>query len=489
MAQEYLDNNGNLKFSLFMSFNQELVEEGIGIVDFNIYSSTQYLNIIKINYTYAEGSIDFQLNKEIVVAPKKDTTILEFAGTTIPIVTYSFDFKVSNIKSNHGYLVLDVKGLVGDLGVGVFEGEYGDGLLVTNEYGMPSNFGSSTPFSSLFNIDDTTQKFEINLRYAKNGVLEFCIVTTSFQIPISSWRITGHLEDYTDAVYELKTDSNGNEYYSFKYLRDRTLKTFNMPDTYNGKDVLEIEERAFDGAACLIHLTLSNKVKSIGDYAFANTKLMSLTIPESLETIGSWAFSNCNRLVQLRDLSNKYVSLSGVWSDMPVETIYDKTTQFSGVFSEYDENGIMFYTINGKKYIMDYIGNDTVVDLSQYTDVYGLADMVIRGNTKITKIILPEGMVWVGRECFDNMPNLRLLILSSTISQIENSAFSYINSSSDLIIKINSSNFPSDYMVSNVVYSTPYRENWTLMVPKGCLSNFTSTRVGSYEVAAIIEAE
>ncbi|MBO5884409.1 MAG: hypothetical protein J6Q51_01280, partial [Clostridia bacterium] len=73
--------------------------------------------------------------------------------------------------------------------------------------------------------------------------------------------------------------------------------------------------------------------------------------------------------------------------------------------------------------------------------------------------------------------------------QIENSAFSYINSSSDLIIQINSSHFPSEYMVSNVVYSTPYRENWTLMVPKGCLSNFTSTRVGSYEVAAIIEAE
>lgn len=493
VTQEYLNENGSLEFSLFTSYNPAILEEGITCVDYNIYSSTQNLNVSKVTYTYTEGVTEFELNKSFTVVPRFRTTTTSIGSTPITITTYSFDFRVTNIKSNHGYLILNVNGSIGDWGVGVFDGHYGDGSLVTNQYGLPTNYGSSTPFSSIFAISDTQQKFEINLRYAVGGVMEFCIVTTSIQSPIASWVITGHLEDYSDAVYELKTDSNGNEYYSFKYLRDKTLTSYNMPDTYNGKDVLEIGEKAFEGASNLMYLTLSNKLQTIGDYAFSNLKIFTITIPQSVENIGRSIFTDCNRLVQIRMLSTAsgyiYGSNAGIWTAFPTQVIYDSTTKFDGVFSDYDANGIMFYTINNTKYIFDYIGDETVVDLSSYTDVYGLADAVFKNNTKITKIVLPEGLVWIGRDCFEGMASLRRLILSSTVKSIDSWQFNSINGSSDLIIEMKGTTFPSWYSIPGVVTSIPYTVSWTLMVPKGCAENYTDNRVGVYKVANIIEAE
>ena len=80
--------------------------------------------------------------------------------------------------------------------------------------------------------------------------------------------------------------------------------------------VSAIGANAFDGCLNLVGVTFGSAIKSIGDYAFTCSGLLSVTIPDSIENIGSCAFYNCTSLsrVEFKPLTAPAIGASAFYN-------------------------------------------------------------------------------------------------------------------------------------------------------------------------------
>ncbi len=79
-------------------------------------------------------------------------------------------------------------------------------------------------------------------------------------------------EAETFLIYEIKTVQSflmKKDVAVVTGVRDKTIESVVVPTTYNGVEVAQIGERAFEGCTNLNSITLSNKITSIHDYAFS----------------------------------------------------------------------------------------------------------------------------------------------------------------------------------------------------------------------------
>jgi hypothetical protein len=75
-------------------------------------------------------------------------------------------------------------------------------------------------------------------------------------------------------------------------------------------DVIEIEADAFQGCTSLTSITIPNSVTSIGDSAFAYTKVNNVIIPNSVINIGQQVFEGCSSLSNIT-IGNNVQSIGG----------------------------------------------------------------------------------------------------------------------------------------------------------------------------------
>ena len=70
-----------------------------------------------------------------------------------------------------------------------------------------------------------------------------------------------------------------------------------IPDTYRGKPVTAIGNKAFFNKSDVTGVTFGKNIESIGEFAFANCSyLTELVLPENLKTLGASAFASCRLL-------------------------------------------------------------------------------------------------------------------------------------------------------------------------------------------------
>ncbi len=93
-------------------------------------------------------------------------------------------------------------------------------------------------------------------------------------------------------------------------LGEATISTlFPYLQTFTGEQILTLPDNAFSGCSKLKNINLPS-VKSIGDYAFADTLVTKLSF-ETLETVGPYSFADMTKLteVNLPALTNMYTTL------------------------------------------------------------------------------------------------------------------------------------------------------------------------------------
>lgn len=108
------------------------------------------------------------------------------------------------------------------------------------------------------------------------------------------------LKYFAETSMNLKYASinNGEAYEVFRGTEENTDLV--IAEYYNGKPVVSIGERAFEGFDVLKRVTIPNAVKNIKDWAFAKCNgLLNIDIPQSVEEIGNYAFANCSGLKSL----------------------------------------------------------------------------------------------------------------------------------------------------------------------------------------------
>ncbi len=190
--------------------------------------------------------------------------------------------------------------------------------------------------------------------------------------------------------------------------------------------VTSIEDCAFFGCSSLTAITLPEGVTSIRGLAFCNcSSLTAITIPEGVTWIGEAAFDNCTALKEVifedgsETLSlhcNNYYSGGtgqGLFYDCPLESVY--------------------------------LGRNLSYDTSRY---YGYSPFY--NNTKLTSVIIGDGVTSIGEYAFYNCRSLTAITIPEGVTSIGNYAFDNCTALKEVIFEDGSETLSLGY---NYYYS------------------------------------
>lgn len=130
------------------------------------------------------------------------------------------------------------------------------------------------------------------------------------------------LKDYLqkDEVVDFVTNEKGETFY-FDMIDSETVKITKyecgddkhalvIPETLDGKTVVEIAEAAFRTCNAITSISIPATVKTIGDYAFEGCQLLTeINIPATVKTIGKSAFGGCTGVTAVSFAEGSTVSV------------------------------------------------------------------------------------------------------------------------------------------------------------------------------------
>lgn len=336
-------------------------------------------------------------------------------------------------------------------------------------------------YASFYMSGLKTVTFDKDTFRIPQDLLSYCINLETVTIPESVGCISPYAFYRCIALNSVKLPSNLNSLGYEAFAECWNLKSINIPNTlsridngwiepmsyrtlrgpfsYSGIESAtiqngckEIVNQLFQDCTKLSSIAIPSTVKTIGDYAFNNSKLREINIPDSVTTIGDHAFSYCVYLSSIK-LPSKLKSLgafslyytgdlkpitipptcskigSNLFYSSCVDWIYGTKSseaykiakQYSIPFKEYHFEGATYTVGKGiYKITKDLNKNGTVTfvkpDKTTYTNFTIPSTVKIAGRTyKVTSI---------GANAFKNNKKLKTLtIKSSTITSIGAGAF------------------------------------------------------------------
>jgi hypothetical protein len=139
------------------------------------------------------------------------------------------------------------------------------------------------------------------------------------------------------------------------------------------------------------NITVPNTVTSIGNFAFANGRLLStVTIPASVTSIGEGAFRNCIHLMRI-------------------------IVESGNRNYESDSAGVLYRITNYGQRLIQYPRGRTATEYKIPTDgPISIADRAFEGNIHLRRVVIPGNVTDIGQSAFANLPNIVSVILSST---------------------------------------------------------------------------
>ena len=170
-----------------------------------------------------------------------------------------------------------------------------------------------------------------------------------------------------------------------------------------------IEKDTFGECISLENIQLSNNTTEIEEIAFYNCiSLKSIYLPDSLKKIGSAAFFNCSSLSTV-NMPEGIESVGG--------NVFDGTEVFEN--SVADEYGSVYL---GKVLLYNRGLNSTVI-VKDSTKV--IANAVFINNSGLREIELPEGIIEIGDNCFENCIALKKINIKEGLKRIGINAFAH----------------------------------------------------------------
>lgn len=200
--------------------------------------------------------------------------------------------------------------------------------------------------------------------------------------------------------------------------------------------IKNIGSSAFEGCYALQNFTIPKNVTNIYSRAFAMCVFDNIELPDTVELIGSYAFLNCVNITEivLPDSVSKIedyafkgcVNLKDV--KLPSTYFWMGTGVFDG--TEYTGTGDDF-VITDDGALVQYLGTDTEVVVPEGVTRIGSAFM---GRKDITKIVLPDGLLYISKNAFKDCSGLTELIIPDTVLEIESRAFDGCANIKELVI-------------------------------------------------------
>ena len=216
-----------------------------------------------------------------------------------------------------------------------------------------------------------------------------------------------------DTVLTLPESYNGEKYEIYKraFCNNDQITSVTIPDS-----VTSIGGYAFYYCTNLTSVTIGNNVTSIGDSAFFGcVNLTNVIIPDSIISIGYVAFGRCLKLVEVINKSSLNIIVN---SDDYGYVGHYAIEVHTGDSKIVNKDGYLFYTYNGVNYLVNYVGNDTVLTLpeSYNGENYEIYKYAFLENDKIISVTVPGSVTNIGEGAFDVCAKLVEVINKSSLN-------------------------------------------------------------------------
>ena len=210
--------------------------------------------------------------------------------------------------------------------------------------------------------------------------------------------------------------SSNPVYYAKKlYVNGELLTNLVIPE-----GVTEIKDYAFAGCSQITRLNIPASVTSIGEGAFYRcANLASVTISEGLTvaSIGKKAFTDCFKLAEIINKSSINITKGSLANGA---IAYYAIEIHNGESKTINKDNYLFYTCGSSNYLIEYIGNDTVLTLpeSYNGQGYEIYNYAFAGFSDLTAITIPRGATAIGDYAFSDCSCLTSLTIPDSIASI-----------------------------------------------------------------------
>lgn len=387
-------------------------------------------NVLMLDYIVEEGNANYcaedgvLFNKEktcIEAYPVGRTVDYRIPDSVTTIASSAFNYYTTESFSNTGVCTIDLNNVT------TFNSEaFRNSSLTSIDLSNMTNIGSKS-FSACYNLS----KVVLGDKLTSLGMSSFsqCYDLTEIVIPSG----IKELEEKVFASTGLTSITFESPSVLAKIgpsaLSGTRLTSITIPST-----VKEIANGAFADAIFLseVNFEIGNQLETIGITAFAKTfSLKTITLPETVRSLGDYAFQN-SALQNIRIPAgltslgkNPFVDCA----DLSTVTVAPENTHYQTIDGVlYTKTGVTF-TIGGVDYtpttyaLVCYPGGLTATTYTVDANTEMIAHSAFMGITKLSDIILPEGLVEIHERAFERCIGLTKLDVPDSVKQIGRYAF------------------------------------------------------------------
>lgn len=219
-----------------------------------------------------------------------------------------------------------------------------------------------------------------------------------------------------------------------------------------GDNVTIIPNNLFDNCSSLKKVSMSNSVKSIGNYAFSTTALETVMIPENVTFMGDGAFSSCDSLKSLY-YNAEFCNMEGN-NESPIFAFCNALENV--VFGENVKNipfGLLYYCQN-------------LTEVQIPNSVVEIGAQAFNGSN-LSKIEIPDNVVKIGERAFQHCYNVSSIKIGKSVEEIGKYAFRNC-SSANLVTSL--SQIPP--MATDVIFNDYTYNYGNLNVPTNSVDDY-----------------
>ena len=179
----------------------------------------------------------------------------------------------------------------------------------------------------------------------------------------------------------------------------------------------------------LTNIVIPDSVISIGNSAFANTKLSYINIPNSVKDVGGEVFYGCNSLTNV----NIPDSVTRIWG-----STFKDCSSLTGLIIPNSVTRIDGEAFSGCNSLINTIIEGTITYIGEYAFEHCTGELIINGNipsqtgqmrgnfnnSDFTRISISYGVTTIGSGAFSNCSSLTSVTIPDSVTMIGEYAFS-----------------------------------------------------------------
>lgn len=256
-------------------------------------------------------------------------------------------------------------------------------------------------------------------------------------------RLGYYARDIYKKVPEVRnlTNDNGFVIYIDNFRNERTVigyfgekKVIAVPD-----DVTHVVSEAFKGEYGVTEITIGDRVKSIGSYAFPES-LEKVAIGSGVKVLEDNTFADCVNLTDVT-LTNGLTEIYGAFCNCGFESIaipgsvekisieaFDGCKRLKTI--EVDENNRNYCSLDGNlcskdgKTLVLYAPGKTEKSPIIPSGITIIGEQAFSACYNITELTIPDGVTDIERDAFEYCRNLKSVTFGETVKRIDYNAFS-----------------------------------------------------------------